>query len=101
MSEPTQYHIPATPRSTTVITPYQALSWCLPRLRSDRCHVSCALRHMLYLHVGEAYRSSLSPSPTILLSPFNSSIPPLHYVSHSPHFRSSFRFIFQLPTYIR
>src|SRR5258708_28476760 len=43
---------------------------------------------MLYLHVGEACRSSLSPSPTILLSPLNSSISPL--MSHTHPTSSSF-----------
>src|SRR5258708_40350436 len=50
---------------------------------------------MLYLHVGEACRSSLSPSPTILLSPLNSSISPLMSHTHptSPS-SSNFQLIF-------
>ncbi len=64
--------------------------------------MSCALRayrcrplHMLYLHIGEASRSSLSPSPTILLSPLNSSISPLMSHTHptSPS-SSNFQLIF-------
>ncbi len=55
-------------------------------LRAYRCHPSVIL--VLYLHVGEACHTSLSPSPTILLSPLNSSISPL--MSHTHPTSSSF-----------
>src|SRR5258707_14523711 len=50
---------------------------------------------MLYLHIGEACHTSLSPSPTILLSPLNSSISPLMSHTHptSPS-SSNFQLIF-------
>src|SRR5260370_20189601 len=81
-----------------VITPYR-VSLNMHFLGVFPGKVSCVLRayrwrpsviHMLYLHVAEACSSSLSPSPTILLSP-------PYVVSRSPYFR----FILQLPAYIR
>jgi len=51
----------------------------------------CLGAHQLfmYLHVADACRSSLSPSPTILLSPFNSSISPLMSHTQPPQVSAS------------